>query len=368
MNHRSAETQIEVVNKLGAYYNAEGGEGFSADQTKMADDIFKLIMKRAETQVRAVLSKNLSQSDKLPASIAKLMVADVSEVANPILENSNVLSDADLLDIIQHADDSEKLQAIARRSTVSEKVSDALVDTKIAPVVSTLVQNEKANISEGTFDKIVEHHKDSVEVVERLFQRSAIPAATVDKVIDRLSNTMRKDLEQKYGNLAEFKEMKKALDQSLEITSLRMIGYKSTDQELMKLLDYLDSNNKLSPFSALSMGNLQLFAVSLSRMLHVPLKNVEILLKKPNGLKAAYDQAELPESLFAAVELAVRAIMDLEEVSVTKTGMKQIVTPFQVMDRMMQMSVGQHIEGTDYLYAMIKQCSRNNINYKTGAN
>ncbi len=361
LHHRSVQTDMEVVQKLSAQYGSEGEEQFTRDQTAIANDIFQLIMARAQTQVRAVLASNLSHTNKLPGNIARMMVNDVSEVANPILENSSVLSDEDLLNIIKSADDSEKLQAIARRKKVSETVSDALVETHIEPVVGTLVGNEGAAISEKTFEKIVEHHSDSAHVVERVFQRNAVPVAVVEKVITRLSDNMRAQLENKYGNLHEFKEMKKALDQSLEITSLRMLGYQSSDQELMKLLNYLDSNNKLSPFSALSMGNLQLFAVSMSRLLRVPLKNIEKLLEAPNGLKAAYDQAELPESLFEAVALAVRAIAELEQESIKKTGFKEQCTPFQVMNRMMELAQGRQIQGTDYLYAMIRQCGRNNI-------
>lgn len=365
LTNRSVETDMAVVQKLTAQYNGEGDAQLTQDQAAIANDIFKLIMERAQTQVRAVLATNLSSTNKLPGDIARMMVKDVHEVANPILENSSVLSDEDLVHIINASQDNEKLQAIARRKHVSATVSDALVETHIEPVVDTLVQNQTAAISEKTFEKIVEHHSDSAAVVEHVFQRNAVPVAIVEKVITRLSDNMKKNLEAKYGNLNEFKEMKKALDQSLEITSLRMLGYKSSDQELMRLLDYLDSNNKLSPFSALSMGNLQLFAVSLSRMLRVPLKNVEKLISSSAGLKAAYMQAELPDSLFEAVELAVRSIHELEEESVQKTGRKEKCTPFQVMNRLTELSEGKHIQGADYLCAMMRQYGRNNIQLST---
>ena len=68
-------------------------------------------------------------------------------------------------------------------------------------------------------------------------------------MIGRLSVTMRQDLELKYGDLVEFKEMRQALEQSLEMASLKLLGFKSSDEELMRVLTYLDGSNKLSPFA-----------------------------------------------------------------------------------------------------------------------
>lgn len=363
-NRESADAQMEIVQKLTSHYNSST---FDEKQAALTNDIFQAVLQRTGVQVRSLLAQNLSKTDKLPAEIARKMAQDVAEVANPILEFSNILSEEELLSIITAAEDVNKLHAIARRENVSETISEALVETKIAPVVSTLVQNEKATISEKTFEKIVEHHQESDAVMEKMFQRVAIPVAIIDKVVERMSETLRQDLETKYGDLDEYKEMKKALDQSIEIASIRMHGYQSSDQELLKLIKHLDSQNQLSPFSALCMGNLQLFEVSFSRMLRVPLKNIHILMKDPNGLKNVYDKAELPESLFEAVQLAVQSIQELEaEFSLNQVGYKQIPTPFNIMNRMVQLSAGRDVMGTDYLYAMMRQSGRENIRSQTG--
>jgi uncharacterized protein (DUF2336 family) len=349
----SAAAQMEVARKLTAHYAAEGEGALTAGESGIADDIFRQLLARAEVQVRAVLAKNLSQTQKLPAELARRMANDVSEVACPVLEHSNALSDDELIGLI--SDDAEKLRAIARRETVSEPLSDALVETRIESVVGTLVQNEGASISERTFEKIVERHGDSAEVVEPLLQRGAIPLAVVDQVIDRLSETMRQDLELKYGNLAELKEMRQALEKSLELTSLKMLGFTSSDEELMRVLKHLDGSNKLSPFAALSTANLQLFEVSLSRLLRVPLRNVHMLVVDPEGFRQAYSQAELPESLFEAAAMAVRAIRDLEQESLASLGYRRLPTPMEVMERMEELMVEQEVAGSEYLYALMKR-------------
>ncbi len=359
MSDRSASTQVEVAAKLASHYNATGKDGMKGKEAGLAEDIFRLLLSRAEVQVRELLALSLKQSHHLPAEIAKQMASDVYSVSLPIIEFSEVLTDEDLLTIIGEPGDSERLQAIARRETVSETVSEALVETQDEKVVTTLVQNEGAQIATPTFEKIVDHHPQSANVMEALIQRGSIPVGVVEKVIDRLSGSLRENIEQKYGSLVELKELRKALDKSLEVTSLKMIGLKTDDQQLARLITHLESAGKLSPFSALCMANLQLFEVAMSRMLRIPLKNVGKLLRDPGGLRAAYQKAELPESMMEAVELAVQALLELEEESIG-TG-KQLVTPFQVMERMRMMMMEAPVQGTDYLLNMMQHSQRDNL-------
>ena len=308
------------------------------------------------------MAENLRKSNKLPLELVRQMASDVSEVAAPILEQSPLMTDEMLMRIISAEADTKKLEAIARRETITEAVSDALVETRVESVVRTVVLNEGAKISENTFDKIAERHSDSVAVMESLFERSSVPPAIVAKVIDKISDTMRGQLEEKFGNLMDHHELQKMFEQSLELTSLKMLGFHSDDKELLKVLDHLDGSNKLTPFSALSMANLQLFEVSLSRMLKIPLKNVQVLIQDSNGLKRAYFAADLPEFLYEATDLSIRALRAIDEESVKRTGFKDVISPFQLMQQMQNMAGGDEVEGVEYLYALMQQSTRKQVN------
>ena len=144
--------------------------------------------------------------------------------------------------------------------------------------------------------------------------------------------------------------MRQTLDRSIELTRLKLIGLKTSDSQLTRLICELDENNRLPPFSALSMANLQLFEVSLARILRISLVNVHRLLRDPNGIKALYQKAALPDNMYEPVALCVEAIMALEEEA------KSIKpTPVQVMKRMRQMAGTKKIEKLDYLLAMISK-------------
>lgn len=363
MGNEPIAGQMGVVAKLSAHFNDAHDQSFTEEQNALATDIIRLLLNKAEVQVRSMIASNLKSSDKIPPEIALKMARDVAEVALPVIQYSKMLSDSDLMDIIKTADDQEKLLAIAGREVVSENIADALVETRIEKVVSTLVQNEGAKINDKTFDKILVNHAESAVVMESMLDRGSLPVALVEKLVAQVSGTLRQTLEAKCGNLDELMEVRKMFDRSMELTSLKFMGLKTTDSEMTRMINHLEKHGKLQPFSALCMANLQFFEVSLSRILHIPYVNVHQLLQDPNGLKALYHKAELPESMFEAVELCIQSIQALENEE-AQADKKPILSPFKVIDRMRNMSAGRDIEGLDYMLGMLQQQTRENLRHQ----
>jgi uncharacterized protein (DUF2336 family) len=255
----------------------------------------------------------------------------------------------------------EKLEAIARRKSVSETVSGALVETRIESVVSTLVRNEGANISQETFEKITERHTSCIEIVGALFERRSLPVEVVEKVMERISGPMLQSLEEKYGSVIEKAQIKKALNQSLELTSLKMLGLNLFDDELTRVMNQLESSEKLSPIFALCMGNLDLFEVCMSRLLRIPLKQLHVQLRDAVSFKAYYEQVELPESMLEATTLIIDAIRQIDKESLEQNGSKQLINHSRLIDRMHQLAGARAIEGIEYYYSMLQHCARKNV-------
>jgi len=119
----------------------------SDTERQLAEEIFLIMVKDAEVRVREALAQNLKESPNIPHDVAVILAQDVKQVALPVLKISDVLTDDDLIAIIS-SQSPEKQVAIAKRSTVSENVSDALVETGNEDAVTNLVSNEGAEISE----------------------------------------------------------------------------------------------------------------------------------------------------------------------------------------------------------------------------
>lgn len=348
--------QIGVVEKMSHQYTDESGDHFNSEQSELAEDIFRLLMKNAETHVRVALAQNLKTAGNVPRDIIMSMAKDVEEVSMPVLSFSDVLTEADLLEIIQSSNDETKHLAIAGRQTVSEKVSDALVETGREKVVAKLVQNEGAAIAETTFNKIVDRHAQNEAIVQSMIERGSLPIAVAEKMMEKVSGVIRDKLKAKYEGQLDSSKLNKVVEQSLEVATLKLMGLKTTDKQLVGLLKYLGETGKLSPFTALCMGDWHLFEVSMSRLARVPLKNVKLLLsdKSGEGFHGLYVKSDLPESMMQAVELAVKAMLALE-MAQTGTTMKIMqFSPVEVMEKMTELSGKQDIPNVHYLMTMMQ--------------
>src|SRR5207249_4235467 len=96
----------------------------TADELQIAQDIIRLMAKDASVAVRTALAQRLRNAKRLPHDVALRMAHDVEVVALPILTDSSVLTDADLVAIVRNGA-AAKQEAIAGRASVSEEVSGA---------------------------------------------------------------------------------------------------------------------------------------------------------------------------------------------------------------------------------------------------
>ena len=90
----SAPVRAEVAGKLAS--GIEAAE-LSDTELRVAQDILRILSKDVAVAVRCALSHHLRSATRLPHDVAVRLANDVEDVALPILKNSPVLSEADLL-------------------------------------------------------------------------------------------------------------------------------------------------------------------------------------------------------------------------------------------------------------------------------
>lgn len=120
-------------------------------------EVLSLLARDEATRVRRILAEALKDVVGAPQGVIQRLAEDVDDlVANPILQCSPILSDKDLIDIIQEGCASARLSAISRRYGLGEAVADAIVATEDVAAITTLLDNETAQIRETTLDSLVE--------------------------------------------------------------------------------------------------------------------------------------------------------------------------------------------------------------------
>jgi len=126
-------------------------------------------------RVRKIVADEIKHADNVPKNIIDQLARDVELiVAAPILEYSPLLSDDDLLEIIQSGPVRGGLNAIAKRRSVNPDISDAIVAANDIPAVAELLANKNAQIREETLDQIVDGAADREPLHLPLVERPEI--------------------------------------------------------------------------------------------------------------------------------------------------------------------------------------------------
>lgn len=305
----SVESRSETAQKIGAAFGAE----LSDNERGIAEEIFRIMVKDAETRVREALADSVKDNPAVPHDIAVTLASDVESVALPVIQFSDVLSDDDLLGIIA-TDDEAKQIAVAGRPRVSEAVSSALVDTEKEIVVGTLVANDGAEISRQSFDKVIDTLGDSEAIQLALVRRAKVPAAIAERLLSVVADNLRDELVARHdmpGGMADFLVLQSREKATVGLSS------ESDAADVDTLVRQMHESGRLTPsiiLRALCVGDLRFFEAALSVRAGVPLVNARQLIYDPGalGLQRIFKAAKLPAAQFIAVKAAVQAIQDLE--------------------------------------------------------
>ena len=129
-------------------------------------------------------------------------IEDVETVAIPMLEVTTVLSDDDLIEIVRSKGEAHQL-AVANRESVSEPVSEAIVETGNAGPVATLLNNDGARLWEETIDNVVRLFPDSVPIQKALAGRPDLPPQIAEKISHLISDGLHFEMMARHGAAAD---------------------------------------------------------------------------------------------------------------------------------------------------------------------
>ncbi len=343
------ETRGETAAKVAAAFVNDELDDSSRE---IAEEIFRHMVRDAEVRVRKALAESLKESRLVPHDVAFSLAMDVSEVAEPILIHSQVLTDADLIEIIETRPGPSRV-AVARRTTVSATVSDALVETRDEDAVATLVGNPGAEVSEKTFGTILDAFPESEPVKRNMTHRPSLPVRVAERLVTMVSERLREHLVTHHELPPDV-----AADlvlQSREKAALDIVAGGMSQGDVDGLVDQLYVNGRLTPsivLRALCVGDLMFFESAMARLAGVPVANVHQLIidQGPLGLKELYRASGLPDEMFPAFRVATDVVREMDfdggpddRERFRSRAIERILTQFEDLDA----------DNLDYLLARI---------------
>ncbi|MCC9622641.1 DUF2336 domain-containing protein [Thalassospira sp. MA62] len=191
--------------------------GLSPNETdKLRRMTYEALDKLARDQavhVRQIISETLKDIADAPQQIIQQLARDAeSVVCGPVLQYSPVLTEDDLLEIIEGSSGrGGALSFVSRRRDVGEKLSDAIAASSDKDAISHLLGNKSAQIREETLDQLIDRAPDYPEWHAPLVQRDELPQNAAGKlarfVAENLISVLERRKDLKKDQLAAVREV-----------------------------------------------------------------------------------------------------------------------------------------------------------------
>ncbi|OSQ38909.1 DUF2336 domain-containing protein [Thalassospira mesophila] len=182
-------------------------DGLTANETdklrRMTYQALEKLARDQAIQVRQVIAETLKEFANAPQPVITQLARDTETVVcGPVLQYSPVLTELDLLEIIETNTASGALSFVSQRRNLSERLSDAIAASTDTDAISHLLGNKSAQIREETLDQLIDRSPDIPQWHEPLVQRPALGPTAAGKLARFVAQNLisvlerRKDLKE----------------------------------------------------------------------------------------------------------------------------------------------------------------------------
>lgn len=272
--------------------------------------IFRILARDVCEEVRRALAITLRLSDALPPDVANRLIHDVDSIAVPILADSPVITDDDMIAVIESRAGT-KLQAIAARRNLSAKVCGAVIQYGDAVSVATLAANDSALISEADAAKMVDLARNDDLIRAAALRRHDMPQALAVKLIDAHVGQIDDALRPVTPNSAQL---------ASDTGTRARTRWATEDWSADALLSYVDALHQRGALDeptfarAAGQGDWRFVQLALARLagISVAKAGMMVLDTRPFALQALLRRANLSAAAQALMLASADAFRDLE--------------------------------------------------------
>jgi len=170
----------------------------SPKESELIADVLIGLMRQAELDLRAALAERLALIDSTPLRLILKLANDEIEVAGPVLSQSAVLSDLDLIYIIK-SKGPEYWQAIARREDMSNQLMNLLADAHDIDTAIVLAENEKITLTEHALTTLSDLAQNSDALALPLLRRDDVDKNIARALFKYVGKDLKDLIREEYG-------------------------------------------------------------------------------------------------------------------------------------------------------------------------
>lgn len=279
---KSVSSRTSLVGSVSDLYFGDKSDVTERERELMID-ILRQLINDVEASVRTALAERLADRPDAPKELVTALANDEIRVAQPVLMRSSILNDGDLLEIIRHRTMQHRL-AIAMRESISESVSDGLIANGESSVVTRLLQNAGARISEETMEFLVERSREIDIYQQPLLSRQELTPELASRMYRWVSTALRRHILENFD--VDQEELDASLGETIEALVADVRERARPGGRPVELAELLAHANALTPrflIELLRERQIVLFEGLLAEMAGLPLATIRRFLYQPGG-------------------------------------------------------------------------------------
>lgn len=310
----------------------------SAEERAHAESIMAIMAQDAAVLVRRSLAVALKNSPKLPRDLANALARDVESIALPVIMNSPVFSDSDLVQILRSSPPSKQV-AVASRETLSTTVTGAISAYAVSEAVERALANDNALFDEDGLNTALDRFQGVSSVTSAMVHRNQLPVSVTEKLVSMVTGEL-------FDHLVNNHELPPqiAIDLAMgarERATLDIVEQAAHQRDLGRFVQQLNLNGRLTPsllMRGLCLGQIDFVEHAMAELGGISHHRMWLLIHDsgPLGLKAAFDRAGLPPRLYPSFRAAIevyhsidREGADIDRTTFRKRMLERTLTLFQ---------------------------------------
>ena len=196
----SSERRRELLREITDLFLAQSPANLDPGQMALFDNIMGRISSEMEEAVRAELSVKLAPSSFAPAGVLRELASDTIGVAGPVLRNSSVLTESDLVELAA-SHGQEHLRAISQRAEIPAAVSDAIVAHGDDVTLDVLLRNAGAELSRAASEAAVDRAQANPALHEAVVERESLPPDLLNEMYFIVESRLRESIMERNAEL-----------------------------------------------------------------------------------------------------------------------------------------------------------------------
>jgi len=271
MNPKASASREEIYLAVASLYRIQG-TGLNERERDLMREILRRLTHDVEMAIRIALAQRLAEDTTAPRDLILLLVDDTIEVARPLIVNSPLLNEADILRLAASAGVGHQ-EAVAGRPNIGIPVTDALAKSETETVLLALVRNATARISDSGYETLVSKSRIFARLQEPLVHRPDLPPQLATDMCEWVGDTLKSFIRINYRMPPA--RVDNALREAIAAVNSAPPAPKDTPADsAWKLIGKLAASGQLKAgflMRVLSQGQIDLFDLAFCRMLDMEL-------------------------------------------------------------------------------------------------